>query len=394
MTRPLARLAAVFALAAITVSPCAAAKSKAFARPPYAGAYEPQGVDERGLWMQVDEAERSLRDSPSVLRDAGLAQFLRSVLCKTVGFDRCEAVRIYVIKEGSFNAAMWPNGMLFVHSGLLARTHSEAELAAVLGHEFAHFELRHGLQGFRNRRLTGDILSWLSLAGAATNQNVSASQNMLVANVFAFSRAQETEADLLSAAYVRGSPYSLRFAQIWQRLLEEDDALRVERGQRKVKRYRPGITETHPTNLQRIGYLSKLEAEGDDDGEEGGPSYRAATSPFLRDLFDGMIKGNEFAAADYVIRARGDAMGWDGPMLALRGELYRMRANPRDLVTARQFFEKATTYPDAPPESWRGLGLAALRLGEPQVGRAALAEYLRRQPDARDAATMKLMLEN
>lgn len=387
-------LAALAALSAMVPSPGFAAKTREFVRPPYAGAYEPQGVDERGLWMEIDEGERAFRDSPIVVRDAKLNAHLRSVLCQTVGFDRCEAVRIYVVRDSSFNAGMYPNGLMLVHLGLLARLHSDAELATVLGHEFAYFELRHSLQIFRRQRSSSDAIAWLSLAGAATNTNTSPAQNLLVMGFFGFSRAQETDADLLAAAYVRSSPYQLRAAQVWQRLLDEHNALRAERGMRKTKRYRPGPVDTHPTDLQRIAYFTKLEAEANGEGEEATVPYLEATRPLLGELFDSLIKGNEFAAADFVIRARGDALGWDGPMLALRGELYRMRANPRDLVTARQFFERATAYPDAPPESWRGLGLAALRLGEADAGRAALSEYLKRMPDARDASTIKMLLEN
>lgn len=386
-------LARLSLLAGLVASPLAAAKKQEFTRPPYAGAYEPQGVDERGLWMQIDELERPFRDSAFVLRDARLEGHLRSVLCMTVGFDRCGAARIYVVKDNSFNASMFPNGVMLIHVGLLARVHSDAELATVLGHEFAHFELRHSLQSFRKQRTATDVLAWVSLAGVATNQNTSSIQNIVAMSFFSFSRAQEADADLLAAAYVRASPYRLRASQVWKRLLDEHNALRAERGMRKVKRYYPEPTETHPTDLQRIAYFTKLEAEAGEDGDDALAEYRSATAPFLPQLFDSLVKGNEFAAADFVIRARGDVMGWDAPLLTLRGELYRMRANPRDLVTARAFFERATTFPDAPAESWRGLGLTALRLGEPDVGKEALAQYLRHQPDALDASTIKLLLE-
>ena len=44
--------------------------------PPYGAAYTPTTVDERGLWQQADEAERDLRDSPVVVRDAALGPWL------------------------------------------------------------------------------------------------------------------------------------------------------------------------------------------------------------------------------------------------------------------------------------------------------------------------------
>jgi hypothetical protein len=385
------------ALLALSASPAtlsAAPKTKEFARPTYAGAYEPQGVDERGLWMEYDEGERSLRDSPFVLHDQPLESFVRSVLCKAVGFDRCAAARIYIVKDASFNASMAPNGLMFVNMGLLTRLHSEAELAAVLGHEFAHFELRHSLQSFRKRRTGSDFGAWIALAGAAANTNTAAIQNSIVASIYSFSRAQETEADLLSAAYIRSSPYKMEMAAVWSRIVAENDALRIERGQRKLRRYSPGIVDTHPTPLQRIAYLSKLEQEEGDEGDSGMEGYRQATAPLLGQLFEGLVKSNEFGGTDYVIRSRGDAMGWDGQLLGIRAELYRLRGNPRDMVTAREFFEKATTYPDARPECWRGLGLTALRLGDAEAGHAALAEYLKRSPEAKDAAAMKLLLGN
>lgn len=70
--------------------------------PPYAGAYQPQSVDERGLWAEMDEDERSLRDSPAVLKDEALNASLRRVLCDTVGQDRCAGVCIYVVRVADY----------------------------------------------------------------------------------------------------------------------------------------------------------------------------------------------------------------------------------------------------------------------------------------------------
>lgn len=383
----------VLCLVALHLVPPAAAKGD-FSRPPYAGAYQPQGIDERGLWMQIDEAERSIRDLPGIIKDESLNAFVRSILCRTVGEDRCAATRIYIVQDAELNAGMYPNGAMLVNTGMLVRLHSEAELATVLGHEFAHFEQRHSLKHFRSRRTGTDILAWVSLAGAATNQNTGMMQNAIVGNFFRFDRDQETESDMLAAKFVRTSPYRLRASAVWRRAIEESDALRAERGLKKVRRLRPALTETHPTNEQRFLYFSKVEAEAGDRGEDGLESYRAATASVVQPVLAALAKGNEFGAADYIIKSRGDALGWDAPLLYARGELYRQRANPRDLATARGFFEQASTKPDAPAEAWRGLGLTAMRLGDASAGRTALSEYIKRAPDAIDAKSIKLLLEN
>lgn len=366
-----------------------------FDRPTYAGAYEPQGVDERGLWMQVDELERSFRDSPLVIRDEQLTQYVKSVLCKTVGADRCAATRIYVVQDKNFNAGMYPNGFMVVHTGLLARVYSEAELATILGHEFAHFELRHSLNGFKEQRKSSDAMAWLGLAGAAAAQGASFAQTGLLFGFFGFKRGQETEADLLSAKYILASDYPLRASIVWKRLMEEETALREERKLRKVKRHTPGPIDTHPTDLQRFAYFSGLEAQaGAQDGDDGAATYRQETTRVLPTLFDSLVKGNEFAAADYVIQSRGNALGWDGLLFYARGELYRLRGNPRDLVVARGFYDQAIATGTAPAEAWRGAGLTAIRGGDGAAGRAALAEYLVKMPNASDAAAMKILLEN
>jgi predicted Zn-dependent protease len=138
--------------------------------------YQPTGVDEIGLWREDDEQERALAASPIVIRDEALTSYVKGVLCAAVGQDRCNATRIYILREPSFNATMVPNGTMRVYSGLLLRVHSEAELAAILGHEFGHFEKRHGLQEFKAKRRDRTCLrgahSWRPCPTATTSAEV------------------------------------------------------------------------------------------------------------------------------------------------------------------------------------------------------------------------------
>ncbi|WP_253201287.1 M48 family metallopeptidase [Sphingomonas quercus] len=195
----LARLA-VLALLALAPRPAPAQPSDAL--PAYTPGYEPTGVDERGLWMESDERERMLRDSPRRIRDGNLETYVRDVLCREVGRARCEGVRVYVMDIPLFNAMMRPNGCMEVWSGLLLRARSEAELAAVLGHEFGHFELRHSLKDFKMRRGTTDAMAWIGALGAVGaaygyGAGTSDAQLLLSGSIFRYGRAQETEADMI-----------------------------------------------------------------------------------------------------------------------------------------------------------------------------------------------------
>src|SRR3546814_8299356 len=89
-----------------------------------------------GLWQREYGYELALVAAPVVIRDEALSAYVKSVLCRAVGTDRCDATRVYILREPTFNATMSPNGTMRVYSGLLLRVRSEAVLAAVLGHEF------------------------------------------------------------------------------------------------------------------------------------------------------------------------------------------------------------------------------------------------------------------
>ena len=54
-----------------------------------------------------------------------------------------EEIRVYTVKNTSFNAYATDNGILFVNIGLIAQLETEAQLAFILSHEIAHYVERH-----------------------------------------------------------------------------------------------------------------------------------------------------------------------------------------------------------------------------------------------------------
>ncbi len=386
------RLAAAALLATQMFATSAIAKAE-FSRPPYSGVYEPQGKDERGLWMTADEFERGLRDSPALVRNPKVNDWLRAVLCRTVGEDRCASARIYLVKDGSFNASMSPNGMMIVHTGLLVRLHNEAELATVLGHEFGHFEKRHTLQAFRAHRNANSALAWITLLGLAAGKSTVYAHQDITFAYYRFERGEEVEADVISSTYIGSSPFRHRSAGVWIRIVEEDDSSRLAKGLKPGRTHFTSWLDSHPAPLTRANYLAAIEAESKTDGDDGSDAYAAGTAEIMPELYDALIKGNDFGGADYVLRKRGEVAGWNGQLLFAHGELYRLRGNPRDLVTARDIFRRGSEYPDGPAELWRGLGLCEMRLGNVEAAKAALQEYLNRNPSAKDADSIKMLLE-
>jgi beta-barrel assembly-enhancing protease len=366
----------------------AAAQSPAL--PPYQGVYEPQGVDERGLWMEADEYERRIRDSNLLVRDATLTNYVHGVLCRTVGQDRCRNVRTYIMRVPAFNATMSPNGMLMVWSGLLVRCRSEAELASVLGHEFGHFERRHSLGRFRRGRATRDAAAWLAVLGAIAT--VPTNLDLLLWGAYSsFTRDNEREADILGLAYLNRSVYRpLAASEIWVRMMDEADASALGRAQRSHRYDRVAFFASHPTDLERALYLRRLagpEVPGRDDGAE---SYAAAMRPWFSIFLDDQIRLNDFGGAEYLLSQLAQN-GWTADLLYARGELYRMRGNPRDLVNAADFYRQAIALDANRAEAFRGLGLALLRAQVAEEGRQALTRYLALKPDATDAPMIRML---
>lgn len=351
--------------------------------PVWTGSYEPQGDDEIGLWTQVDELEEELKFSQEIIRDPTLQSYVEGVLCSAVGEDRCSAARIYLLRRSSFNAGMYPNGMMVVNSGLMLRMRNEAEFAAVLAHEFAHFEKRHSLQLFQQARSKSDTAAIASIF-------IGVLALFILDDIFSFSRDMERDADLVSADFLVNSKYaSNAVPEIWKRLLEEDD-LRAEERDRKKRGRKTRLFDTHPPVAERAEYLAEATEGEIGEGDLGAERYQAMMAPYMLSFFDDQLQRNDFAASQYLVNALAGE-DWKPDHYLMKGELFRSRGQGDDLTVARDAFAQAIESGSERPEAWRGLGLAQLRLGEREEGRANLATYLEKAPEADDVSLIAMM---
>lgn len=366
---------------------------------PYAGAYQPNGVDEIGMWKEFDEQERALANSPLVIRDEALNTYVRSVLFGAVGVDRCNSTRVYVVRFPFMNASMAPNGMMQVYSGLLLRARSEAELAAILAHEFGHFEKRHGLQKFKANRRGSDLLSWASvLASMAGTRQAGQGFNDIQISVLGglarFGRDQEREADLIGLGYLNGGALRPGAAsRIWRNLILEQEASASGRGLRRPDMDRTLFFASHPADGERADYLYALAAIDGETRDEGADRYAKAMAPWLPAFLDDQIKLNDFGASDFIIGRLAEA-GWTATLWRARGDLFRARGHPRDLMNAADFYGKAVALDPTSPEAERGLGLSLVKTGRTSEGIAALRRYLTLKPDASDGEMIGMTISS
>ncbi len=362
---------------------------------PYAGVYQPHGVDEIGLWHEDDEQERALANSPLLIRDEALNSYVRGILCRDIGADRCGAVRLYILRVPIFNASMSPNGSMRIFSGLLLRTRSEAELAAVLGHEFGHFEKRHSLAGFKRERSATDFLSWAAVMASMSAQGARSFQNLQLSvegGFYRYKRDQEREADLLGLGYLNHSTLRASAAsRVWRNLILEQEASSGARGLKKPDFEHNAFFASHPIEGERAEYLYALAAPDDDSRDDGSERYAAAMSRWLPLFLDDQIKLNDFGASDFLINHLAEP-GWTAALWRARGDLYRSRGGQRDLMNAADFYAKAVALDPTMPEAQRGLGFSFAKTGRVNEGKAALQRYLDLQPTAADADMIRVTI--
>jgi predicted Zn-dependent protease len=282
---------------------------------------------------------------------------------------------------------MAPNGMMVVWSGLLLRTRNEAELATVLGHEFAHFEKRHSIQLYRNIKSKTDAMTWLRVLPGGFLVQMS-----LMGSVMSFNREMERQADLVALDDLARNGYDpIAASEIWEQLRAEMDSSAEGRRMRKAMDRAGDYFSSHPNSKDRMEYLRAAAVGKRAAGQTlGAESYRQAMAKWWPLLIDDQIKLNQFEETEFLLdsMARGK---WSADLLYARGELYRARAKEGDFAQAIGFYRQAIAKDAALAESWRGLGVALLRSGSKEEGRKALKSYLEKRPNADDHGIVSMM---
>ena len=348
--------------------------------------YQPKDALEKGLWLEMDQAEQQVRASKFLIKDPELNAYVKSVLCRAVGTEKCGSARVYLIRTPQFNAAMAPNGMMLVWSGLLLRARNEAELATVLAHEFAHFEMQHSLQSFRDIKAKSDAMTWAGFVPGGLLAQIG-----LMGSMFRFNREMEKRADMAALQYLSDAGYDpMAASQIWEQFRGEMEAQAKAGKAGALAEEANDFFSSHPNTQDRMNYLRAAARQKTPNTDTGAARYQAAIAPWWPRLIDDQIRLNDFAATHYLLSgmARGQ---WSAELLYARAELHRARGKVDDIAAAERDYRAAASASPELAESWRGLGLLLLRQGQEVEGRRMLRRYLEKAPDATDRALIASM---
>jgi len=159
-----------------------------------------------------------------------------------------------VLDTPEVNAFACPGGTIFITRGMLGALRSEDELAAVLAHEVAHINFRHGVDAIQKARWTeaataigaqaardygsSDLASLVTLFEGAIDDVF----KTLVVN--GYGRSQEYDADATALTYLERAGYApAALEQFVQRLIAQG------------KTGGGGILQTHPATEDRLANI-------------------------------------------------------------------------------------------------------------------------------------------
>ncbi len=294
--------------------------------------------------------------------------------------DRKLPYEFTVLNNSEVNAWMMPGGKMAVNRGLLLKLNSEAELAAVMGHEIVHAAAKHMVRQIQKGFLVQGAVIAASLAIEAITDKEWVkgigviglrATGMLVSAKF--SRDDEAEADHYGMIYLSRAGYDPKAAiAVQEMLLKESGG-----GNDLLTR----LLSDHPVSVDRVA-AAKAYAPRLPTGEWGHKRYRQRLAALFRDApayeaYDKARKaykngdhGTARAFVDKAIRIQPK----EAVFHLLRGEIYE---HTYDEPGALREYKLAARLDPGYYQSHLKLGLLLDSLGRQHQARMALQNSVR-----------------
>lgn len=234
------------------------------------------------------ELDRRIQAQEALLEDERLQRYVQEIGEKVAASShRSDLIyRFRVIDRPQVNAFAIPGGYIYVYRGLLAYMNSEAELAAVLGHEIAHVTARHTVRQHRNATLASLLVNIIAVRSGTPYSGDIASL-LGAAFLAGYGRDLELEADGLGAEYLARAGYEtdamLRVVGVLKYQEEYAKARAKAEGRDPVTYH--GVFATHPKNDKRLQEVVAAARQAKETAQpfEGREQYLA--------MIDGMTYG-------------------------------------------------------------------------------------------------------
>ena len=285
------------------------------------------------------------------------------------------------------NAWALPGGKIAVNRGLLTELNSEAELAAVLGHEIVHAAARHGAQAQERGTLLQGGLAAAQIGAAVGGMDEQAAGLMVLgANVGAqlvhtrYGRDAELQSDLYGTRLMKAAGYDPQAAVTLQQTF-----VRLSEGRKQ--NWLEGLFASHPPSAERVARNRETVGQLGAGGEVGADRYKArmATLVAAKPAYDKYDQALAAMQKKDLPKAR--ALAADAVRLLPKEARFHqllgdIAVNEKRNQDSLAHFQKAQELDAGYFGSWLGGGIAQYRLGNRDTARQWLTRSMELLPTA------------
>lgn len=299
--------------------------------------------------------------------------------------DRKLPYEFVVLNNPVPNAWALPGGKIAVNMGLLTELKSEAELAAVLGHEIVHAAARHGAKAQERGTLMQVGLAAAQIGAAVGGVDANAANLALQgAGLGAqmiqqkYGRDQELESDEYGMKYMKLAGYdpqgAVTLQETFVRLSQQEGA--------KGRSWLEGLFASHPPSEERVAKNRETATRLGAGGELGVDRYTAKLAPLRKiepayEKFEQALaaaRKKDLAGAESLVKEAIRIEPREGRFHEFLGELQLAQKQPQEAIP---HYQKAI---DLNPDyfgSYLGAGVAQYETGN----KAKAGEWLTKSVD-------------
>jgi predicted Zn-dependent protease len=346
-----------------------------------------QNEDERALWHRAQQEQERINHSGLIYQDAEIENYLNRIAAKLQAHTNSPGLsfQVKVIKDPNLNAFAFPNGVIYVHTGVLARMDNEAQLAALLAHEMTHCTQRHSLRVLRSIK---DRPAYIAAARHTLSQIAMIRElaqflgvTGSISAVTGYTREFETEADLIGLDLIDKANYDYREAlTLFEHLKQEIKNEGIEE---------PFFFGTHPNVQQRIDNLTNWLAQkprGEDTGVKNSEIFQARMQQVFLENTRLDLRLGRFHAARRTVEKYLHMMPNDAKAHFLFGEIFRQRGQQGDTKKAVKYFKTAISLDPLFSAPHKALGMIHYKKGETHRAQKYFEACLLLSPNAADVA--------
>jgi len=351
--------------------------------------------DERRLWLRAEEEQEVLNNSGLLYENREVEEYLNAIAAKLHPPEVFKHVpfKILLLKEPHLNAFAYPNGAIYIHTGIIARSENEAQLATLIAHEMTHCTHRHAAKNFRSIKNKTAVFSTIQVTAGGLGGGIGDLANILgslgtMAAVTGYSRELEAEADREGLKLIVNAGYDPNEApKLFLHLKKEVEEEKIKES---------FFFGSHPRLKERIkNYEHLLNSEYlfNRRGLKNEEIFMEKIQDILLDNAILDLKLGRFKQAQEVINKYLTLAPQEARAYYVLGEIFNQKGGEGDVEKSIGYYKKSIDIDPSYPEAYRELGIVYYKKGEKSLAKMYLNQYLSLSLQAPDKQYIEYYLE-